>query len=128
MLAPLDLEDELAEEGLVVFLAQGLVALREVVARLDLEALQRLDQLRGVLAALEARLLHAELEEVHGLEVGLHVAVGQRAGRIDLLEARHRFVEELLVGRRVERALHDRDVPVDAHEALDLVAERGQVR
>src|SRR5581483_11835668 len=59
VLAALDLEDELAEEGLVVFLAQGLVALREVVARLDLEALQRLDQLRGVLAAPEARLLHA---------------------------------------------------------------------
>ena len=57
----------------------------------------------GVLAAAELRLLHAELEGVHRLVVRLHVAVGQRAGGIDLLEPRHGLVEELLVRRRVER-------------------------
>src|SRR6185437_9572617 len=65
VLAVLDVEEELAQEGLVVLLAQGLVALGEVVARLHLQALERLDQLRSVLAPLEAGLLHAELEEVH---------------------------------------------------------------
>ena len=62
VLAVLDLEDELAQEGLVVFLAQHLVALREVVAFLHLEPFERLDQLRRVLAAAELRLLHAELQ------------------------------------------------------------------
>ena len=76
-----DLEDELAHEGLVVLLAERLVALGEVVDSLDLHALERLDQLHGVLAPAEARLLHAELEEVDRLEVRLHVAVGQRAAR-----------------------------------------------
>src|SRR5262245_56418702 len=75
-LGVLDLEDELADEGLVVFLAQYLVALREVVALLHLEPFQRFDQLHRVLAAAEARLLHAELQGVDRLEVRLHVAVG----------------------------------------------------
>src|SRR5216683_74621 len=86
VLAALDVEDELVQEGLVIVLAERLVALGEVVARLDLQALERLDQLRAVLAPLEARLLDAELEEVHRLEVGLHVAVGERPRGIDLLE------------------------------------------
>ena len=71
----------------MVFLAEHLVALREVVAFLHLQAFERLDQLHRVLAALELRLLHAELEGVHRLEVRLHVAVGQRTGRIDLPSA-----------------------------------------
>ena len=59
--AALDLEDELAQERLVVFLAQRLVALREVVALLHLEAFERLDQFHGVVAAVELRLLHGDL-------------------------------------------------------------------
>ena len=44
--AAFDREDELAQERLMVVLAQRLVALREVVAFLHLEAFERLDQLR----------------------------------------------------------------------------------
>src|SRR5512145_36436 len=128
VLAALDLEDELAQEGLVVLLAQRLVALREVGPFLDLEALERRDQLHAVGAALEAGLLDADLEEVHRLVVGLHVPIRQRPGRIDRLQPLHRLVEERLVMRRVERGLHDGDVPVDPVEALDLAAEGGQVR
>src|SRR5215470_223648 len=50
VLAPAQLEHELPREGLVVLPAEGLVALREVVALLHLEALERLDELHGVLA------------------------------------------------------------------------------
>src|SRR5436190_2830026 len=78
VLAVLDVEDELAEERLVVFSAQELVALREVVPLLDLHALERLDELHRVLAAAEAGLLDAELQEVHGLEVRLHVPIRVR--------------------------------------------------
>jgi hypothetical protein len=53
MLATVDVEDELADEGLVVLLAQDLVALREVLPLLHLKALERLDQLHGVLAPAE---------------------------------------------------------------------------
>jgi hypothetical protein len=74
VLVVLDVEDELAEEGLVVLLPQRLVALGEVVGFLT-SILQGLDELHGVLAAAEAR-LDPELEEVGGLEVGLDVAVG----------------------------------------------------
>src|SRR2546425_12476065 len=97
----LDLEDELAQEGLVVLLAEGLVALRKIVALLDVHALQRLDQLHRVVTAAEPGPLHAEFEEVHRLKVRLDVAVRKRPGRVDLLESRHRLVEELLVVRRV---------------------------
>src|SRR5262245_26949346 len=86
VLAAADLEDELADEGLVVVTPDRLVALREIVALLDLEALQGCDELGRVLTALEAGLLDAQLHEVHGLEVRLHEAVGKRAARIDLLE------------------------------------------
>src|SRR5262245_40339876 len=79
VLVVFDVEDEFADEGLVVFLPERLVALGEVVALLDLHPFQRLDQLHRVLTPAEARLLHAELEEVDRLEVRLHVAVGQRA-------------------------------------------------
>src|SRR5246127_470773 len=86
--------EELVEEGLVIGLAQRLVPLREVIAELHLEPLQRLDQLHRVLARLELRHLHAELERVHGLVVRLHVAVGQRAGRIDPGQSLLGLVEE----------------------------------
>src|SRR5712692_791489 len=76
VLAITNLEDELANEGLVVVLAERLVPLREVVAFLDLQALERLDELHRVLAPAEARLLHAKLQEVHRLIVRLHVSVG----------------------------------------------------
>src|SRR5262249_4495070 len=127
VLVVLDREDELAQERLVVFLPDRLVALREVVALLHFHAFQRLDQVVRVLAAAEAGLLHAELEEVHRLEVRLDVAVRQRAGRIDLLELDDGLVEELLVVGRVQRRVHHRDVAVDADEALDLLAQRRQV-
>src|SRR5258705_8572803 len=119
-----DLEDELAHEGLVVLLAEGLVALGEVVGLLDLHALEGLDQLHGVLAPAELRPLHAELEEVDPLEVGLHVAIGQ--GDVEGLQARHRLVEELLVGRGVELALQQRDIAVDPDEAVGLGPHGGQ--
>src|SRR5712691_9508252 len=103
VLAALDREDELAQEGLVVLFAERLIALGEVVALLDLHSLEGLDELHRVLAAAEARLLDAELQEVRGLEVRLHVPVRERPRRVDLLEGHHRFVEELLVVRGVER-------------------------
>ena len=84
------------EEGLVIFLAQGLVALREVVALLDLETLERLDQLHGVLAAVELRFLHGDLHRVESLIVRLHILVGPRTARIDLGQAFLGFLEELL--------------------------------
>ena len=127
VLAVLDVENELAQERLVILLAQHLVALREVVAFLHLEPLQGLDQLHGVLAAFEARLLHADLEGVHGLVVRLHVAVRQRPGRVDLLQTHHRIVEELLVVRGVERGIHHRHIAVDADEAFDLAPSAGKV-
>src|SRR5213594_636661 len=79
------------------------------------------------LVASEAALLHADLERVHRLEVRLHVAIRQGARRVDLLERRHRLVEELLVRRRVQRRVEHGDVPVDANESLDLLAEGGQM-
>src|SRR5262245_19652788 len=124
----LDVEDEFADERLMVFLPERLVALGEVVALLDLHAFQRLDQLHRVLAPLEARLLHAELEEVDGLEVVLDVAVRQRARGVDLLQAHDGLVVELLVVGRVERRIHHGDVPIDPDEALDLLSEGRQVR
>src|SRR5439155_1098457 len=69
VLVVLDVEDELAEEGLVVLPPQRLVSLGEVVRLLDLHAFQGLDDLHRVFTAAEARLLGAELEEVDGLEV-----------------------------------------------------------
>src|SRR5262249_21077437 len=86
VLAGVHVEDELTQEGLVILLAQYLVALREVVTFLHLEPFQRLDQLHRVLAAAEFRFLHAELEGVDRLVIRLHVAVGQRTRGIDLLE------------------------------------------
>src|SRR5207247_1546928 len=76
VLIVLDVEDELAHEGLVILPPQRLVPLREVVGLLDLHPLEGLDHLHGVFAAAEAGFLDRELEEVDGLEVGLHVAVG----------------------------------------------------
>src|SRR5438094_537845 len=95
---------------------------------LDLHALERLDELHRILTSTESRLLDAELEEVHRLEVGLHVAVGIGARGIHLLEQDLRFLEELLVVRRVERLGKYGDVAVDPDEALDLVAERREMR
>src|SRR5262252_847843 len=70
VLVVLDVEDELAEKGLVVLLPEGLVALGEVVTLLDLHSFEGLDELHGVITPAEAGLLHAELEEVHRFEVG----------------------------------------------------------
>src|SRR6185295_19897230 len=118
---------EFPREGLMILLAQGLVALREVVALLHLEALEGLDELHGVLAAAEAGLLHADLEGIDALVVRLHVAVRKRPGRVDLLQAGRRVLEEVLVGRGVEHAFEDGDIPVDADEALTLAAQGGNI-
>src|SRR5712691_3402508 len=128
VLAALDREDELAQEGLVVLLAERLVALGEVVALLDFHPLEGLDELHRVLATAEARLLDPQLQEVRGLEVRLHVAIGERPGRVDLLQRGHRLVEELPVVRRVERRVEHGDIAVDPDEPLDLLAQRRQVR
>src|SRR3977135_2757123 len=69
VLVVLHREDEVAQDPLMIFLPDRLVALREVVAFLDVHALQGLDQVHRVLAAAEPGLLHAELQEVHRLEV-----------------------------------------------------------
>src|SRR5579883_1515806 len=122
-----DLEDELAHERLMILLAEHLVALRKVVAFLHLEAFEGLDELHRVLAAAESRFLHAELQSIHRLIIRLHVAVGKRTGGVDFLEADAGLFQELPVRRRIERAFKNRKVAIDADEALDLVAERGQV-
>ena len=127
VLAVFDLEEELAQEGLVVLLAQHLVALGKVIAFLHFETFQRLDQLHGVLAPAEGGLLHSELEGIHGLVVRLHVAVRQRARRIDLLEPGDSLIEELLVRWRIEHPFQHRDIAVDADKTLDLVAEAGKI-
>src|SRR5262245_24670054 len=105
VLSPADLEDELAGEGLVILLTQGLVPLREIVALLHLEPFEGLDELGRVVATLETGLLHADPERVDPLEVRLHIPVRKGAGRIDLLQTRHRFVEKLLVRGGVEDPL-----------------------
>src|SRR5204863_6269358 len=64
ILAFVNVEDELADEGLVILLTQRLVALREVVAFLQFETFQRLDQLWRVFASTKSRFLHSELERV----------------------------------------------------------------
>src|SRR3990172_5904261 len=92
VLAAADLVEELADERLVILLAEDLVALREVAALLHPEALERADELHRVLASAEARLLDAELEGVHALEVRLDVAIGERPARIDRLQAGHGVV------------------------------------
>src|SRR5207253_9537745 len=58
ILAFVNVEDELADEGLVILLAQRLVALREIIAFLHFEAFQRLDQLWRVFASAEFRFFH----------------------------------------------------------------------
>src|SRR3972149_4604503 len=110
VVAAADLVEELAEERLVVLLAEELVALREVVALLHLEALERLDELHRVLAPAEARLLDPELEGVHAFVVRLDGAVGGRAARGDRLGPGHGGGEELLVGGGVQHAREDRHV------------------
>src|SRR5215470_17885811 len=54
VLPVLDVEDELPDERLVVFLAKDTAALREVVTLLHLETFERLDELHAVVASLEA--------------------------------------------------------------------------
>src|SRR5262249_14733565 len=76
VLAILHVEDELADEGLVILLAQHLVALREVVTFFHFESLERLAQLHRVFASAALRFLHAELQGINGLIVRLDVTVG----------------------------------------------------
>jgi len=79
MLAAFDVEDELPDERLVIFLADDAAALREVVALFHYQTFQSLDQFHRVLAARELRLLHAELECIDRLIVRLNVTIRQRA-------------------------------------------------
>src|SRR5215469_6663952 len=74
--AILHVEDELADEGLVILLAQHLVALREVVAFFHFESLERLDQLHLVFAPAELRFLQPDLKEIMALVFRLHVTGG----------------------------------------------------
>jgi len=67
------------------------------------------------------------LEGIHGLEVRLDVAIGQRTGRIDLLEPSDGLFEKLLVRGCVQRRIENRDVSVDADEAFDLAAQGRKV-
>src|SRR5262249_33875669 len=75
VLAILHREDELADEGLVILLAQHLVVLREVVSFFHFASVERVDQLHRVFAAAELRFLHPELQGINGLVVRLHVTV-----------------------------------------------------
>src|SRR5262249_47517467 len=104
------------------------IPLREVVAFLDLHTLQRLNELHRILTPAKARLLYAELQEVHRLIIRLYIPVRQRATRVDLLEPRHSLVEELLVRGSVQRPVEHRQVAIDPDEAFDLAAEGWQVR
>src|SRR6516164_9494078 len=122
-----DFVQELAQERLMVGLAQRLVALWEIIAFLHFEAFERLDQLHGIVAAVEFRSHHRHLQSIHGLVVRLHVAIGQRSRRIDLGEPCFGVVEEPAMVRRVQRPLEYRDITIDGDEALDLVAERWHV-
>src|SRR5579872_3921070 len=60
----LDLEQELAQERLMVGLAQCLVALRKVVTLLHFHAFERLDELWRIGAAIELRGDHGLLQGV----------------------------------------------------------------
>jgi hypothetical protein len=111
----------------VIGLAQRLVALREVVAFLHFEALERLDQLVGVVAAVELRRDHGDLYGVHGLVVRLHVAIGQWPRRVDLGQSCFGFIEEPVQIGSIKRPLEYRDVAIDGDEPFDLVAEGGQI-
>src|SRR6266849_8657648 len=53
----LDVENELVRERLVVFLAELLGPLREVIPRLNLHALERRDELRRVITTADTGLL-----------------------------------------------------------------------
>src|SRR6516162_4824647 len=108
VLAILDVEYELAQERLVIFLSEHLVTLREIIALLHLQTLKGLDELHGVLAPLIARFFHADLQRVHRFVIGLRIAVGQRPSWVDLLQACDRIIKKLLVMGRVEWWVHHR--------------------
>src|SRR5262249_58173445 len=76
MPAALNVENEFINEGLVVFPPKLLVALGEVVPRVHLEALQRFDEPRRVLASPETGFLNADLQEVYALVIRLDKAIG----------------------------------------------------
>src|SRR6185503_1408089 len=117
----------LTVESLMVLLAQHLFAQREVVPFRHFKSFEGLDQLHGILAPAKARLLHAELECVHGLEVRVDEAVWRGARWINLFEARRGIFEKLPVRGCVEWAIEYRQIAVDAGKTLDLIAERPQV-
>src|SRR5215475_10760096 len=86
-----DVENELSREGLVVFLTEFLVPLRKVVAGVNLEVLERLDELRGVLTTPEAGSLDADLEEVDALIIRLDKTIRHDAGGAESLRHLHHF-------------------------------------
>src|SRR5262249_41160989 len=118
-----DVENELVRECLVVFLAELLVPLRKVIPRLNLHALEGSDELWRVITTAETGLLHSEPEEIHAFVVRLDIAVRREPVRVELLRQLDDLPEPLPVVRRVEGALEDRQVTVDADKPFDLCAE-----
>jgi len=108
----------------MVILADRLVALREVVALLHLDAFEARSLRRS--RDLEFRRLHGDLHDVHGFVVRLHVFVGQRTARMILAAACLCFFEEAPVRGRIEWALEDRDVAFDPDESRRSAALRSK--
>lgn len=96
----MDLENEFVGERLMIFLTELLIALREVVPRMDLKILKGRDQLVRVVATPEAGFLYADPEKVHGLVARLDIAVGCDSLRHDLLGQLGDLGEPLPVVRR----------------------------
>src|SRR5262249_5636314 len=103
-----DLENELVRERLVVFLAELLGSLREVIPRLNLHALECSDEFWRVITTAEPGLLHAEPEEIHALVVPLDIAVRHEPVLVEPLRLLDDLRDPLPVVRRVEAALEDR--------------------
>ena len=106
----------------MVGLAQRLVALREVVAFLHFEAFKRFDQLVGVGRPLNFDISIRPSRRSSPRSSTAHS--GRATGRTDRFrQPRLGLVEELVKRRRVERSGKDRNVTVDADEAVDLGAD-----
>src|SRR5437667_90218 len=138
VLAVLDVEDELADERPVVLFPHGLVALREVVAFLHLQALEGFDELHRVLVASDAALLHAdpvraeedaeqpvevardlreERRHVRGPERNAGAADDLAPGLLDLLDVG-------VTGGLAPGVVEIRDVPLLAH-LVDQIRREG---
>ena len=124
----LDLENEFVGERLMIFLTELLIALREIIPRMDLQILKGRDELVCVLTTPEAGFLDADPKKVHGLVARLDKAVGRDPLRHVLLYQLGDLGEPLPVVRRIEGALEHGHIAVDADEPFDLGAEACQIR